>query len=69
MYPMPEQLDGIESALSPVCSRCAHHVTSSWPPRCTAFKAIPLPIWRGQDAHDYPYPGDGGVRFERRLPE
>ena len=48
---------------SPVCTYCRHATGFR---SCEAFgrKAIPLPIWNGENVHLEPYPGDGGIRFE-----
>jgi hypothetical protein len=47
--------------LSPVCTFCRHEVSFR---KCAAFPdAIPLPIWRGEDTHERPYPGDHGIQF------
>ncbi len=52
-------------AYSSVCSFCRH-----WQRRhtCAAFDVIPKAIWRGENNHRAPYPGDGGIQFEP-LPE
>ena len=51
---------------SPVCSYCRH--LSNKPDRkCKAFPdGIPMMIWLGRHKHNSPYPGDNGIRFERR---
>ena len=53
-------------SLSPVCSLCVH-----WRLRegrtCAAFpepNSIPLAIWRGENHHRAPFPGDHGIQFE-----
>ena len=56
---------------SSVCSRCKH-----WRPAigangqtCAAFTkadSIPPPIWKGENPHTKPYPGDNGIQFEER---
>lgn len=51
---------------SPVCSLCSH-LRSLSQRHCDAFSqppGIPLEIWKGQNPHKTPYPGDGGIRFE-----
>ena len=62
-------LDGPETSIphfSPVCTFCRH-----WRIRegrtCAAFpepNAIPLAIWRGENTHQAPFPGDHGIQFE-----
>ena len=52
---------------SPVCVLC-RHLRLDKERSCAAFpgdKAIPLPIWSGENSHMEPYPGDNGIRFER----
>ncbi len=48
---------------SPVCSGCKH---VQGPRRCAAFGALPVPvtIWRGDDPHTTPWPGDRGHLFD-----
>lgn len=54
--------------ISPVCSLCKHYTPIAGNIRkCKAFKNIPLEIWSGEDKHTEPYPGDRGIRFERRA--
>jgi hypothetical protein len=48
---------------SPVCTWCRHLELGSR--SCAAFREIPLPIWKGENDHKSPYPGDGGIQFER----
>ena len=47
---------------SPVCTFCVHYQGAN---ACRAFASIPDEIWYGRNAHTAPYPGDGGVRYER----
>lgn len=49
---------------SPVCSLC-RHVQVDEMRKCAAFSDdIPLEIWKGQNDHRKPYPGDHGIQFE-----
>ncbi|WP_048138692.1 hypothetical protein [Methanosarcina horonobensis] len=55
-----------EIIYSPVCSYCKHFL---WKGRgiheCDAFpEGIPDEIWRGDNDHKKPYPGDHGTQFE-----
>ena len=62
-------LDGPETSIphfSPVCTFCRH-----WRLRegrtCDAFpepNSIPLTIWRGENNHQAPFPGDHDIQFE-----
>lgn len=55
-------------AYNPICTFCAHWRTDLVR-GCNAFpkdKAIPMPIWLGQNDHTAPHVGDQGVQFERR---
>jgi hypothetical protein len=54
---------------SGVCGRCKH-----WRPeagegrQCAAFPetdTIPLVIWKGENDHKQPFPGDHGIQFEQ----
>lgn len=61
-------LDGEEypTPYSGVCMFCKH-LTSAMQHTCAAFPAgIPPEIWEAQNNHKTPYPGDGGIRFERK---
>ena len=51
---------------SPVCSFCRH--LNNRPGRvCKAFpNGIPMEIWLGNHKHKRSFPGDNGIRFERR---
>lgn len=56
---------GIITAL-PQCLDCAHWHTDT--ATCKAFpEEIPDEIFLGRMKHDKPYPGDHGIRFERRM--
>lgn len=50
---------------SPVCSWCKHWARPE-KRRCAAFSSgtIPLEIWRGDNDHMKPYPGDNDIQFE-----
>jgi hypothetical protein len=60
-------------AYSPICARCAN-----WQPdkggagrQCRAFPeidSIPLAIWRGENDHRSPFPGDHGIQFQPVAP-
>jgi hypothetical protein len=51
-----------------VCWLCAHKLPT-FKRTCAAFpNGIPDEIWLGDNDHTEPYPGDMGVRFERRQP-
>jgi tetratricopeptide (TPR) repeat protein len=57
-----------EYKVSPVCSNC-RHLNSNFefgkPRRCKAFSIqIPNEIWKGDNNHRQPYPGDRGIQFE-----
>lgn len=49
----------------PQCIMCKHYDLDS--STCTAFKdEIPDEIYYGDHDHTKPYPGDNGIRFERK---
>lgn len=54
---------------STVCLRCKHYRPGAEGAgrQCAAFPAadsIPLEIWRGDNKHLRPFPGDNGITFE-----
>lgn len=66
---MSEQITGIDDSefsipkYSPICAYCANALASAR--KCKAFSGlIPLEIWRGNNDHTRPYPGDNGMHFE-----
>lgn len=66
-----DTLDGEDARdiFSPICCGCAH-ATLAFGHRCAAFPdRIPDAIWKGENDHTQPYPGDNGIRFERRMPK
>ena len=55
---------------SPVCNLCKHfsivNSIDSGIHVCDAFPdGIPDAIWRGDNNHTKPYPGDNGIQFEQ----
>ena len=55
---------------SPVCCRCTHFdfSTAVTHRRCAAYpERLPDEIWRGDNDHTAPYPGDHGVTFKQRV--
>jgi len=51
---------------SSVCSLCINLKDLGDGRKCKAFpRGIPDKIWLGEHKHRTPYPGDGGIRFER----
>jgi hypothetical protein len=55
------------SGISRVCTLCQNFDDSNPVARtCLAFPdGIPLEIWNGENDHTKPYPGDGGIQFEK----
>ncbi len=59
-----------ETIYGPVCRFCKHFsikgsIDSGFPV-CDAFPdGIPVEIWKGDNNHTKPYPGDHGIQFEQ----
>ncbi len=54
---------------SPICCGCKH-AKLAFGHHCAAFPdRIPDAIWKGENDHITPYPGDNGIQFEHRLPK
>ncbi|MFV0389124.1 MAG: hypothetical protein ACK5NT_10250 [Pyrinomonadaceae bacterium] len=48
------------------CNECVHRFEPDVPMRCKAFpKGIPDEIFNREHDHREPFPGDGGIRFEK----
>lgn len=49
-----------------ICNSCKHyHIEDVKRNTCDAFPdGIPDEIWRGDNAHKNPYPGDHGIQYE-----
>ena len=51
----------------PQCFQCRHYIDDDGKPRCAAFPTlIPVEIFAGEHDHAEPYPGDGGILYERK---
>jgi hypothetical protein len=61
-----------KSIFSPICSYCKHFDIGSAIAEvrtCAAFPiGIPTEIWKGDNNHTNPYPGDQGITFLKRKP-
>lgn len=60
-----KRLDDLKP-ISPVCRLCKH-LTSTVDRTCAAFhNGIPREIYRGDNDHRQPFPGDRGIQFEAK---
>ncbi len=51
----------------PACMDCKHFFKQKGPFSCKAFpKGIPDEILKGGFNHKKPFPGDNGIRFEKK---
>lgn len=49
---------------SKICLYCKHLISGT-EEKCDAFPdGIPYEIWKGDNDHKKPYPGDHGIQFE-----
>ena len=66
----PTSIDDSELEIpifSQVCIHCRHLRDYDAQRHCTAFPekfSIPMEIWREENDHKQPYPGDHGIQFE-----
>ena len=57
-------LDESIPMVSRTCTAC-RHFHADVDRTCAAFpNGIPLEIWKAENGHRKPYPGDHGIRFE-----
>ena len=63
-----EYQEGMLTILRPQCKSCTHYQGYlDGAHRCTAFPlAIPVVILTNEFDHTQPFPGDGGILFEKR---
>ena len=66
----PNERELAELVFSPVCNLCKYFSVLGTIDKgihiCTAFpNGIPDEIWRGENKHTKPYPGDHGIQFEQ----